>query len=206
LQDGRTLSALEIQSAYLVAAQSFTAEFDIKDDMTIDVLKRWSEILELLESDKMVLASRIDWIAKLSILHGYLQRDNRGWIDPRLSTVDLQYADLRSDKGLALMLQNRGHQESLFTESQIAAAVANPPIDTRAYFRGRCVSGFGDSIHAASWDSLIFEINAVDDLIRVLTPDARKGTELLTKSIFDQHLSVQDFLTALSASNHSAIG
>ena len=206
LQDGRNLSAVQIQRVYLAAAQRFTAEFKISDAMTIDVLERWSEILEQLESDKMVLASRIDWIAKLSILQGYLQRDNRGWIDPRLSTVDLQYADLRSDKGLALMLQTRGHQRCLFTETQIAAAVANPPIDTRAYFRGKCVSDFGSSIHAASWDSLIFELSAEDDLIRILTPDARKGTETLTKSIFDQQLNVRDFLNVLSASNQTAIG
>ena len=32
-----------------------------------------------------------------------------------------------------------------------------PPEDTRAYFRGRCISRYPDAIAAASWDSLIMD-------------------------------------------------
>jgi len=205
MQDGRNLSAIAIQRIYLSAAQEFIRDFNINDDMTIDVLERWSEILKQLETDKMILANRVDWIAKLSILQGYLQRDGRGWLDPRLATVDLQYADLRPDKGLALMLQNRSHMNYLFSEAQVSAAVENPPIDTRAYFRGQCVKHFGDLIHAGSWDSVIFESGLDERLIRILTPDARKGTEHLTSTIFDQNINLHDFLKALSADNQTAI-
>ena len=35
-----------------------------------------------------------------------------------------------------------------------------PPIDTRAYFRGRCIGKYPDAIAAASWDSLIVDTGA----------------------------------------------
>ena len=206
LQDGRSLSAIEIQRHYLAQAQNFIADFSINDDMTADVIKRWQNILNQLETDKMTLANSVDWIAKLAIMQGYLDRDGRGWIDPRLASVDLQYADLRPEKGLALMLQSRGHQKGLFSPAEIIDATKNPPNDTRAYFRGKSVSNFGNSITAASWDSVIFEVSDNENLVRVLTPDAQKGTEQLTSGLFQSNLDLRDFLEALSAHSQSAIG
>ena len=46
-----------------------------------------------------------------------------------------------------------------------------PPEDTRAYFRGRCLSKYSDNIAAASWDSVIFDLPGHESLQRV--PDDR---------------------------------
>jgi Pup amidohydrolase len=65
----------------------------------------------------------------------------------------------------------------LFTEEQVAQAVANPPADTRAYFRGTCVAKFVDQVAAASWDSVILDLGPDVPLKRISTPDALGGTQ-----------------------------
>ena len=44
--------------------------------------------------------------------------------------------------------------------------MTEPPDDTRAYFRGKCLQRWGDDIVAANWDSLVFDIGG-DPLRRV---------------------------------------
>ena len=34
----------------------------------------------------------------------------------------------------------------------------DPPEDTRAYFRGRCLEKYAEHVAAASWDSVIFDL------------------------------------------------
>ena len=53
------------------------------------------------------LAEELDWVAKLRILEGYRSRDGLSWDDPRLALVDLQYSDVRRDKGLYYRLVDR---------------------------------------------------------------------------------------------------
>ena len=52
----------------------------------------------------------------------------------------------------------------------------NPPEDTRAYFRGRCLQQYPDAVAAASWDSVIFDIPGRDSLQRVPTLEPLRGT------------------------------
>ena len=51
-----------------------------------------------------------------------------------------------------------------------------PPEDTRAYFRGRCLSKYADNIAAASWDSVIFDLPGHESLQRVPTIDPLRGS------------------------------
>ncbi len=51
-----------------------------------------------------------------------------------------------------------------------------PPVDTRAYFRGRCISRYPDAIAAASWDSLIVDTGA-DALQRIPMREPLRGTK-----------------------------
>jgi proteasome accessory factor A len=91
-------------------------------------------------------------------MDGYRTRDGIGWSHPRLQLVDLQYSDVRADRGLYNKLVAAGRMERLLDEPDVRAAVTNPPEDTRAYFRGRCLQQYPDSVAAASWDSVIFDI------------------------------------------------
>ncbi len=78
----------------------------------------------------MDCAELLDWPAKLRLLEGFRQRENLSWSAPRLHLVDLQYSDVRLDKGLYNRLVARGSMKRLVTEHQVIEAVDNPPTDT----------------------------------------------------------------------------
>jgi hypothetical protein len=75
--------------------------------------------------------------------------------------------------------------ERLVTDTEIDRAVMEPPEDTRAYFRGRCISKFPDAIAAASWDSLIFDTGR-DALQRVPTREPLRGTRRHVESLLER--------------------
>ena len=53
----------------------------------------------------------------------------------------------------------------------------DPPEDTRAYFRGRCLEKYADDVAAASWDSVIFDLPGRESLQRVPTIDPLRGSQ-----------------------------
>ncbi|HVQ86819.1 MAG TPA: depupylase/deamidase Dop, partial [Actinomycetes bacterium] len=160
LRDGRTATAIQIQSEYCEQARKFVDDRfgSDADAETIDVLNRWEHVLTTLQTDPMSLASQLDWVAKLQVLEGYRSRDQLDWSDARLALVDLQYSDVRPDKGIYYRLVAGGRMERLFDDEQVDAAVDSAPVDTRAWFRGECIRRYGDQVAAASWDSVIFDL------------------------------------------------
>ena len=50
--------------------------------------------------------------------------------------------------------------ERLSDDDEVERAMTEPPDDTRAYFRGKCLQRWPDDIVAANWDSLVFDIGA----------------------------------------------
>jgi proteasome accessory factor A len=197
LRDGSEMSALEIQKHYQRSAVEFIETSDETDEMTIDVVSHWGRILKALENDPMSLVNEVDWITKLSVLNGYRNRDQLLWNDSRLAAIDIQFADLRPDKGLARVLQQKGKMDLLFTEEQVAQAVAKPPADTRAYFRGTCVAKYVDQVAAASWDSVILDLGPDVPLKRVSTPDALGGTFSAASDLFERSELAADLLANL---------
>jgi proteasome accessory factor A len=198
LRDGSEMSALEMQKHYQQSAAEFLVATADEDPMSHDVVQLWGRILQTLETNPMSLVGEVDWITKLSIMNGYRNREQMLWNDSRLAAIDIQFSDLRPDKGLARVLQQKGKMEIMFSEEQISQAVANPPTDTRAYFRGNCVSKYVDQVAAASWDSVILDLGDQIPLKRISTPDARGGTELATAQLFAQSSSAEQLLANLT--------
>jgi proteasome accessory factor A len=125
-------------------------------------------------------------VAKYRLLEGYRDRDRLDWGNPKLRLIDLQYHDVRRDRGLYHRLAATGKVERIVSDEEIERAVLEPPEDTRAYFRGRCISKFPDAIAAASWDSIIFDAGR-EALQRVPMREPLRGTkahvdELLERS------------------------
>ena len=57
-------------------------------------------------------------------------------IDDRVLMLDLQYHDIRYDKGLYYILERNDLVSKILDERQIQDAVNHPPSDTRAKIRG----------------------------------------------------------------------
>ena len=102
LTDGRTLTGVQLQLEYLDLARKYVEDRlgADADDQTLDVLARWESVLDRLERDPMLLAGELDWVAKLKLLEQYRQRDGLEWDDAKLQLIDLQYSDIRPEKGL----------------------------------------------------------------------------------------------------------
>ena len=184
LADGRRLSAIQIQWEYLERAKKYVEQQDTSAD-NLDVLERWEEVLIGLEDDPMQLSRELDWVAKHRLLEGYRERHGLDPSDPKLRLIDLQYHDVARDRGLYHRLAASGQVERLVSEDEIQRAVMEPPEDTRAYFRGRCIARFPDAITAASWDSMIFDVGA-DALQRVPMREPLRGTKVHVHDLLER--------------------
>ncbi|MBI1350865.1 MAG: proteasome accessory factor PafA2 [Actinomycetales bacterium] len=196
LADGRRLTALEIQSELLERAQAFCGTDP--DEQTRAVLEGWEEVLTGLAADPRSLADRLDWVAKLTLMEGFMRREGLDWASPRLQLIDLQYSDLRGERGLASRLESRGRLRRMFSDEEVAAAVDRAPEDTRAYFRGECIRRFPDAIAAASWDSVVFELPGHDALLRVPTLEPTRGTRAHVEALLDSATSATALIDLLT--------
>jgi proteasome accessory factor A len=200
LKDGRKMTAVQLQAEYLELARKYTEDRygnDV-DDITADVLDRWESVLNRLAENPMLLAKELDWVAKLELLEGYRSRDSLNWDHPRLQLVDLQYSDVRPDRGLYNRLAARGRMVRLTDDATVDRAIENPPEDTRAYFRGRCLRQYPESVAAASWDSVIFDIPGRESLQRVPTLEPLRGTKAHVGELLDRCRTAAELVAALT--------
>ena len=195
LEDGRELTALEIQYAYLQMVRDWLGSDDL-DSETVEVLDRWQQVLDKLADDPMSAAREVDWVAKFQLLQGYR---NRGleWSHPKMRAIDIQWSDVRADKGIFHKLAASGRFDELISAADVEAAVSNPPTDTRAYFRGRAVRQFGENIAAASWDSVIFDVPERRTMQRVPMLEPLRGTQQHVGALFDRAGSADELLRTL---------
>lgn len=195
LASGGSMTALEIQRAYLQAALEFEGR---ADEQTAEILGLWAEVLDALAYDPLSLADRLDWVAKYALLKAYRDR-GLSWSDPKLAAIDLQYSDLRPEKGLYHRLVAMGRMRVIFTPEQIAWAADQPPADTRAYARGKLISTWPDEVVSANWDTLSVRPPLSTEVVR-LDMDDPAG---FTAAVVDPLLGVDhadEFLSRLRAS------
>jgi len=201
LNSGEELTALEIQYALLDRAEKFCSDRPDHDAdvMTRDVLDRWRLVLDQLSEDPQRAANSVDWVAKYSLMTGYIKRDSLTWDDPRLQLIDLQYSDLRPGKGLAHKLVAAGRLDRIVDEAEVLNAVEHPPTNTRAFFRGECMRRYPESVAAASWDSVVFDLDGHESLLRVPTLEPTRGTKEHVGALLDTCSTAEALVAALMA-------
>ncbi|MFB9314714.1 depupylase/deamidase Dop [Nocardioides plantarum] len=202
LRDGRRLTGVQLQLEYLDLARKFVEDRygADADAQTVDVLARWESVLDRLERDPMLCARELDWVAKLQLLEQYRTRDGLEWDDAKLQLIDLQYSDIRPEKGLYQRLVASGRMERLLDQQAIDDAMHDPPTDTRAYFRGRCLEKFSEHVAAASWDSVIFDLPGRESLQRVPTIDPLRGSRSHVGGLLDRCDTAEQLFSALTRS------
>lgn len=198
LADGSMATALEIQFDVLEQARAWSERHGLDsvggDEVGNMILDRWERVLAGLESDPASVADHVDWLAKKRILEGFMDRHDCGWDDTRLRALDLQYHDLRPEKSLAA----RAGLETLVDDADAAKAMSDPPLDTRAYFRGKCLQKFPESVVAANWDSIVFDVGD-DPLRRVPMLEPTRGTVEHVGALLDESATVKELLDKLGA-------
>jgi hypothetical protein len=237
LENGRQMTAVEIQEVYLTLAEQYLDQIGGSDEQW-EVLERWADTLEILQSDNLQpLTTRLDWAIKKNVLDRYLATQGATWeevdrwqpvidlavragsdgsgekglvrslarhfdVDPvdydrqreiyfSLRRLDLEYHDIRAtgaETGLFYQMQARGLVERIVTEADIDRLIFTPPIDTRAWLRGKTVERFAAHIVGADWGYIkIQPPGAVADLTyRLEFPNPLVGTESDLSDVWDQ--------------------
>lgn len=197
LANGKQLTAIEIQRRYQEAAEKHYQN-DLSDPVVKDVLVRWRHVLDRLEEDPMKLSGKLDWVIKKDLMESYMKRKGCDWTDPRISMMDLQYHDVRMDKGLYYTLEQKGYVERVVSPQELSHAMEYPPPDTRAYFRGMCVKKFAKEVYGASWSSVLFDTgNNMVKKIPLLEP--LRGSRDLVGSLIDEATTVEELLAKIAA-------
>lgn len=200
LADGREVTALDLQEMYAAAAAVVVEQQPERfahPDEAAELVTAWHETLDALRRDPRELADRLDWVAKWTLMESYRQRDGLGWDHPKLALIDLQYADLDPAKSLYAALVRKGRMRRLLTDEEIERARFDPPTDTRAYFRGRCMARYPQSVVAAAWDSLIVEVPQRRSLLRIPMLDPLRGTRAHVGAQLDAHDDIGSLIAAL---------
>ncbi len=197
LADGTTVTALEVQWELFERARKYADEVGLEcvgETVGVEVLRRWESTLTALETDPASLAAQVDWIAKHRLIDGYRERHGLEWGDARLAALDLQYHDLRPEKSLAA----RVGLERITDDVEVELAMTEPPLDTRAYFRGKCLQKYADDVVAANWDSLVFDTGD-EPLRRVPMMEPARGTAAHVGSLIAASATSAELLERLGS-------
>ncbi|MGH8069984.1 MAG: proteasome accessory factor PafA2 family protein [Candidatus Entotheonellia bacterium] len=189
LRDGRKVDAIELQSAYLEMAQTYSATHVLNAEER-DVLNRWERTLRLLREDPMHLCRELDWVIKKGLLEQQISRRGLDWTAPRLRQLDIQYHGTEPGKSLFYLLQDSGRVERLIDDAAIAHFLTHPTDDTRAYTRAMCLEKYGEAVWAVNWERVTFRppdrlgTPGQEDKVLLLNP--LRGTKADNQALFAQ--------------------
>jgi len=193
LANGKHATAVEIQQRLFEKAAQYAAANPC-GSMTGDILMKWEHVLSTLAHAPEALNRELDWVIKYDLLHNYCHKHQCGWDDPRVAMIDLQYHDIRPEKGLFYILQRQQRIERILSDDEIAHAVAHPPEDTRAYFRGECLQRYRADVYGVSWGAISFNVGQ-GTVKRILMPDPGKGTRQHVQELLEKSQTAEELLT-----------
>ena len=184
LSSGKKLTAVQLQREYFALAKKYQAARELPD-WAPEILDAWLDVLETLEREPRALADRIDWVAKQVMIEAFLERKGLDWESPQAQMLDLQFHDVRPEKGLAYLLERQGKLRRLVTDDEIVRAITEPPEDTRAYFRGQCLKRYGEAVFGVNWDSISFGIGD-EPIKRVMMSEPLKGSKAHVQELLER--------------------
>jgi proteasome accessory factor A len=156
----------------------------------------------------MQLDQQLDWVIKRHLIEAYRKRHNLDWNNSKIMMLDIQYHDIRPSKGLYYRLLKNGKIERIVEQHEIIHAMSNPPTDTRAYFRGRCLRKFATDVYSVNWNSITFNIEKKADdstmlLDRVPMNHPQRGTKAIVGELLDKCDSAAKLVKAFNEASKS---
>ena len=194
--DGRARRALDVQEHYLEACRRHVELEGARAGDEL-VLEWWGRAIAGLREDPASLDGVLDWVTKRQLLDAYRERHGLRPDDARLRLIDLQYHDLRGDRGLHRRLRARGRVVTLVTDDEIDRAVLEPPEGTRAWLRGACIRRFPGAVVAAGWDGLVLDLG--DRLQRLPMREPERGGRATVGALVEAARSIEELVDALGS-------
>jgi proteasome accessory factor A len=139
LANGREMSALEMQQAYLERVERFVESHQDADEEAKRVVTEWRAVLEGLVSDPFQLGRQLDWVAKYRLIDRYRAKHELPLAHPRVAMLDLAYHNVTRSRGLYYLLERQGRTQRIVEDDDIRHAKEHPPAQTRAALRGRFI-------------------------------------------------------------------
>lgn len=173
--------ALELLMLYYERTATLFAHRDFVTDV---VLAIWKDTVEKLARDPLLLWRRLDWVAKVFLLHTFKEEAGNEASADALRSQDMEYHSLNPAEGLYYYLTQSGEMERVVSDALIIRATHEPPPDTRAFARGRIVQWLDDhgrehALCADSWDCLTIVDAAARGYPRIhRVPDPRRYLSL----------------------------
>jgi proteasome accessory factor A len=134
MEDGRELTAIEIQRLYLEQADRYAET--LNEPEADELIRQWAAALDQLEREPMGLSRTADWAVKYQLMTSYMAKKGCAWDDPRIALADLQYHDVSRGRGLYYLLERDGRVDRVTTDQEVELAMTTPPQTTRAKVRG----------------------------------------------------------------------
>lgn len=139
LESGRELSALDIQREYLDCALKF-ADTHGFSPTEMQALEMWEHCVSTIENDPLKLGTEVDWVIKHNLIEAFRSKHDLALDDARVATLDLQYHDIRRDRGVFYRMQDRNLVERICVEDDITSAMDKAPQTTRARLRSEFIT------------------------------------------------------------------
>lgn len=197
LWNGARIHPLEIQEAFLAAAEEYCRRPEQDTGENRLVLKHWRRVLQALRRDPMELDGVLDWVTKYVLLERHLSRKGLHWNHPRTRRMDIMYHDVSRETGLYYILEDKGKVERLLDgDERVKYFISNPPENTRAWFRSQCLRKFGEDVVEANWDVLHFRLPD-GKMKKIPLLDPTRGTRERTEAIIRESADVRQLLAKL---------
>jgi proteasome accessory factor A len=153
--DGRSWTAIDLQRFYLDACSRFLEQQDDVPAEAYDVVRRWGEVLDALETDPEELVGRSDWVTKRFLL----RQAGNGLSQDARKKIDLRYHELTGEGYFARLRQAEVATVLLCDEDELDRARRNAPLGTPATQRGRLIREFsgGDEPPGVTWSTVFLK-------------------------------------------------
>jgi proteasome accessory factor A len=153
LENGRTMGSLDMQWEFHELARKHFSGLNEETDW---LLESWSFTLDAISHKPETLIGGVDWITKRWLLETFMAAESIGWDDPSLTSLDLEYHNIDSAKGLFFGVNAAKRIGEWNNAARQLAATRTPPNNTRAAARGRAVAWFQEreQPYVINWDSI----------------------------------------------------
>jgi proteasome accessory factor A len=157
LVDGRELTGLNLQEAYLEKTLRFCDYEEVTDEERFAV-ELWAGIVDDLRTAPGKAADRVEWVAKHRAIVEFAERRGLGRTGERY--LDLSWTDIRNDRGVRAPLEAAGAVRMLVDPARVVERTHTPP-NTRAAVRGSIIRAIRRRELDASvdWSFASFSVN-----------------------------------------------
>ena len=207
LTGGRAVTAIELQMLFLAEARKFVAKGGCEGIVprAEEIMALWEDTLLKLQAGNLTaLATRLDWVLKLSVLQQVMAgREDLTWDAPQLKHLDHMYASLDEAEGIYWAYEKSGFVERVASDERIENFVHHPPDETRAWARSALLSCVeAEVVEEVNWDFIRFKYRNEQNRVirRTLSLASPLGfTREQMEAIFERAESLHELLDALGA-------